>query len=393
MSRLSITITVAGASLDASVLRDVTQVTYNDSTTEIDSFEMTVNNWDPETRAFKYVGGEKNVQGDTSNQQLFNPGAHEFELKLGYGSELATIVRGTTTSLEPSFPSGGAPTLTVRALNVLHKLRTKRYSTHWPNDRMSNATISKIAEDIGTLTDQGKRRFPLPIRTDSQAKQDEPALEYLAQDNQYDIDFLLLQARQIGYVVYVDLEPQGQGAPREVLRFCPSDGQRSRGAQTRYQLEWGQSLIDFSPRLSTANQVAAVEVKCRDPQKNEPILGRSTLDDKELHINRDLFPLLSAPGLPRREEIVVKEPQYTPELAQRRARALLSDRIKELVEATGTTIGLPDLRAGQTVQIVGLGKRFSGTYFLTKTTHTINDSGYTTKFTARREESDQGGGS
>ncbi len=37
------------------VLRDVTQVTYNDSTTDIDSFDLTVNNWDPVARDFKYV--------------------------------------------------------------------------------------------------------------------------------------------------------------------------------------------------------------------------------------------------------------------------------------------------------------------------------------------------
>ena len=38
------------------------------------------------------------------------------------------------------------------------------------------------------------------------------------------------------------------------------------------------------------------------------------------------------------------------------------------------------------MQIEGLGARFSGTYFVTETTHTIGDSGYTTKFNARRED-------
>jgi phage protein D len=64
----------------------------------------------------------------------------------------------------------------------------------------------------------------------------------------------------------------------------------------------------------------------------------------------------------------------------------MEEKLKQLVEATGTTVGLPDLRAGQKVKIIGLGKRFSGTYFVIKTTHTINDSGYVTKFTARREK-------
>ena len=36
----------AGAALPESVVRDVTQVTYHDNIKEIDSFEITVGNWD-----------------------------------------------------------------------------------------------------------------------------------------------------------------------------------------------------------------------------------------------------------------------------------------------------------------------------------------------------------
>ena len=51
-----------------------------------------------------------------------------------------------------------------------------------------------------------------------------------------------------------------------------------------------------------------------------------------------------------------------------------------MVTATGSTVGLPDLRAGSVVEIDGLGDRFSGRYFVTGTTHTIGDGGYTTQF-------------
>ena len=58
--------------------------------------------------------------------------------------------------------------------------------------------------------------------------------------------------------------------------------------------------------------------------------------------------------------------------------------------ATGTCVGLPDLRTGQRVRIKGVGSRFSGTYFVTETTHTIGDQGYSTNFTARREQKIEG---
>jgi hypothetical protein len=39
---------VAGANLPGDVLRDVLELTYKDGIKEIDSFELTVNNWDVE---------------------------------------------------------------------------------------------------------------------------------------------------------------------------------------------------------------------------------------------------------------------------------------------------------------------------------------------------------
>ena len=390
-------ISAGGAGLAQGVVRDILQVTYNDSVSDIDSFDVTVNNWDASTREFKYVGAERSVAGGTPAQRLFNPGAHEFELRMGYGSELTPMVRGYSASLEPTFPAAGAPTLTMRALNVLHRLRRRKHSDHWPNDRVGEgrARISRIASDIGQREIEGCR-FPLRVVTDAQAAAAEPLLEYLAQENQYDIDFLLQQARLMGYVVYVAQEGRGASA-RDVLYFGPSDARHPGLPMATYELEWGVSLVDFAPRFATANQVTAVEVRSWDRQTNEQITERIGLDDGSITANRDLFPLLTGAlaGIgtgecSEREEIVVDEPQFTPQQARRRAQGVLSERLKQLVEANGTTVGLPDLRAGQNILIKGVGARFSGRYFVTKTTHTINAEGYRTKFTARREAALEG---
>jgi uncharacterized protein len=71
--------------------------------------------------------------------------------------------------------------------------------------------------------------------------------------------------------------------------------------------------------------------------------------------------------------------------------SVFGDQLKRMVKATGTTVGLPKLRAGCKVQIGApgknkLGSRLSGTYFVTATTHVFNSNGYTTKFEARRED-------
>lgn len=55
------------------------------------------------------------------------------------------------------------------------------------------------------------------------------------------------------------------------------------------------------------------------------------------------------------------------------------------IDATGTVVGLPDLRPGATVKIDGMGTAFSGEYSVTETTHTIDSqSGYRTRFVCSR---------
>ena len=381
-------IKIAGASLPRNVLRDVTQVTYKDGIREIDSFELTVNNWDSVTRDFKYVGAET-TDSLKSNplHRLFDPCNQEVEVWLGYAGHLRLMMTGAFTTAEPTFPSSGAPTLTIRGLNVLHQLRRKQYTSTWSQKR-----ISEIAKNIETLMDPGpppKKRFPLPIVTDGNAKED--AIPYVAQMNQFDIDFLLSQARQHGYVVFVlEGNPHGTGVERERrLYFGPSQTDMPGLRDVTFALKWGISLVDFKPTLTTANQIKSVTVNGWNRATKQPINATVTLDDPKLNINRDLHEMIQT--CDPREELVVNEPVYTPAQARERAVAILLDRHKEMVKASATCIGLPDLRAGQRVNIEGLGARFSGTYFVTETTHTIGDGGYTTKFNARREDKGNGG--
>ena len=373
---------IQDAGLPRDVLRDVLQVTYSDNLKEVDSFELIVNNWDTATRRFKYVGSETaddlaHETPKTVSYHLFDPGNKQVTLQLGYLDELQVMTVGNFTTLEPSFPSSGGPTLTVRGLNVLHQLRRKQYTYAW-----SGKTDSEIAENIATLTDKttGQKRFPIPIVTDENAKSQEPTIDYIAQDNQYDIDFLFQRARVRGYVVVV--QQSDISASGRQLYFGPSQNSGSR--DVTFQLEWGKSLVEFHPTLTTANQVKSVTVHGWNRNTKTPIVETATLDDPRLNRNKDLYVLLQKND--PREEIVVNEPVFTTKQAKDRAFSILSDRQKQMVKASFTTVGLPDLRAGRQVLIKGVGARFSGLYFVTDTTHTIGSNGYLTKFNARRED-------
>ncbi len=369
---------VDGVGLPRDVLRDVVSVTYHDNVAELDGFELVVNNWDPTESAYKFVGSEPSVEGDDNPlHSLFDPRRHQITLKMGYVDRLKTMLTGSVSTIEPNFPAAGLPALTVRGLNTLHELRTKQYTTTW-NDKKD----SEIAANIATLSDRdtGQRRFPFPIEADTTRPETPRAT--VTQQNQYDIDFLVTLARRNGYVVFLKEADDAHPTPR--LYFGPPQATRADSLRdVTYELAYGLSLMEFKPTLSTANQYVSVTVKGRNRTTGTNIRGTVRCDDARVGINADLAPLLVYHN--ERAASVVSEPVATVRHAEDRAVAILSEKMRDLVTATGKTVGLPELRAGQKVNIKGVGARFSGVYFVTESTHTIDANGYTTRFTCKRE--------
>jgi uncharacterized protein len=381
-------IKIAGANLPLGVLRDVMQVTYKDSVKELDSFEITVNNWDADKKQFKYVGAEtQDSLKKNPLHNLFNPCGHEVDVLMGYGaSPLTLMLRGNFVTMEPNFPSGGGSTLSVRGLNVLHKLRTSRHTYAWEKQRPSE--IAKSFPDLPLdPKEPNKKRFPLPVDIEGNDVKNETPIEYIAQSNQWDIEFLLGLARRAGYVIFVkEEEKKGNTVVKERrLFFGPSDGNHPGFRPVTFELKWGLSLIDFKPTLTTANQIKSVTVNGWDRKTKQPIRGTASVET--LTLNGDLRENFES--CDEREERVEDEPVFTQDEANKKAKDLLKERSKDLVKASGSCIGLPELRAGQRVVIGNLGSRFSGQYFITDTVHTISDSGYLTKFNGRREDPDK----
>ena len=370
-------INVSGDGFPETTLRDVVQVTYKDNVKEIDSFELVVNNWDEDKRTFMYIGSERasDLKGNSKTSQryrLFEPCSKKVELKLGYGSRLTRVMFGNFTTMEPHFPSSGPPTLTVTGLNVLHKLRRKQFTYAW-----SRQTPAKIARDIGQLRDGQEKRFPIPIDVEPGGPEVDKEIEYIAQDNQYDIDFLLNLARTYGYEIFILQKQDG-----EHLYFGPS--QQAIPDET-LDLKWGQSIVEFRPTLTTANQLKSVTVRGWDRKKKEPIVATINVTDPDFKkLNPDLHRLVTQ--CDPREEKVVDLPVFTMNEAKAKARSLLLDRQREFVKATVKTIGNPIIRAGTKLRILNVGNRLSGTYFVTETAHSMGAGQYITEFKAQREE-------
>ena len=85
------------------------------------------------------------------------------------------------------------------------------------------------------------------------------------------------------------------------------------------------------------------------------------------------------------EEVIDKPSREQNQTPDEAAKARMRELAADLVKGSGQTVGLPRLRAGSKLEIDGVGARFSGIYEVTKTTHAIGASGYTTSFEARKE--------
>src|SRR4051794_40680037 len=79
----------------ADVVHDVISVTYRDSLSDLDTFDLVLNNWDADRRRFKYLDA-----GD----RRWDPG-EQLELAMGYRDQagLSRMITGVITALRPAF--------------------------------------------------------------------------------------------------------------------------------------------------------------------------------------------------------------------------------------------------------------------------------------------------
>jgi phage protein D len=364
------------------VMPDIQSVTYTDSLSEIDSVEITVNNWNPDTRKFKY-----------SDEDTFSPGK-EIEVFMGYfqsgQDQRRLMLTGDIKTMTPTFPSSGGPTLSVTGLNLLDRFRLQQVTKQFLGKQDTEVARALIKE----IRDQVKSSLPnIDLELDETEAQRnlkyEKPIPSLAMDNQYPIMFLLERARRIGYELTItEGTPTSDNKRRLIVHFRPPNYV----IRPTYILEWGVSLISFQPSLQTARQVSEVTVRGWNPQEKTEFSETATRDDlRDEKIVNPTDLKVSERNAAQKKEIVADRPIQTKAEAKELAKKTLRQIAQGLVEGKGKTIGLPDLRAGVKLQIRGLGDRFSGTqdkpfsYFVTGTTHTIGDGGYTTDFTARME--------
>lgn len=344
--------------LDPKAHGDVLEVKVVMDLQNLTSFELSVNNWDDRWIDFKY-----------SDTKTFDVGNRVF-VKMGYADRLLAMMSGRITTLTPQFPESGAPTLGVSGLDPMILLRDNK-----PDEGKVKSYVNKTDWEIAKLI--ARRNGLEPKVTEEGERHD-----LVVQKNQDDAQFLMERAKRIDFDCYAQTDEEG----REFLYFVkPSDGRDATRTKV-YVFEWGKSLKSFSPQLTLSRQVSHVKVRGWNSRTKEVFSYEAGPEDlaKESGNKGTTGPQAVKKSLGEKKEVLVDAPVLSQQEAKTLAVSLLQERAYEFITGSGQVIGLPDLRPGQLVDLKGLGKRFSGSYFVTKVTHTLGSSGYLTQFDARR---------
>lgn len=153
-----------------------------------------------------------------------------------------------------------------------------------------------------------------------------------------------------------------------------------RASGTAVELTLGETLRGFRPRLSGVAQLDSVEVRSWDPDQKQAITGLATLSPAVE--SQDMARQQAAKALGGGKLIVVDHPADSAGVAKTIAGAVAGGLGAQVIEATGVALGDPAIRAGGTLKLSGVGRRFGGEHRVVAATHVLRGGrGYETRFT------------
>lgn len=341
-------------------------------------------------------------------------------LSLGYvANPLAQVFVGEIVGQNPSFPGGSIPTLTVVAQDRLQRLQ-KGNKVRWfaiPAPPLGHLPLPDAA--IAGII--GLENFLIPVfepvgatlsvligGAEIVASLDDPIKmqkNIRKQAGESDFDFLEKIAVENGWDMFIDHSGPAGGY---TIRFLSSLDSLSPDLTLKY----GESLLDFNPRISSVGQIAGVSVKIWRPEiKMEftvtvgwnwdsqsldlsivpgfglPGVAEGTPEELSAaakNAGSDAVAGAEAPGQANVAFTLVEEP-VTALDAPRIILSKLIPRLNQRLTGSGSTVGDPRIRPGGVLRLEGLGEQFGGLYRVTSATHTIDSGGYRTNFEVRKE--------
>lgn len=373
-------IEIEGKRLSKDITHEITSFTFEDNEEEMDVMEVSITD-----RYLQFV-----------DDPLFQEG-NEVVARFGYADDLSARKVAVIKEIDYDFPENGEPTIKIKAYDKGHKLAGKQIQRVWQKPA-PGILYSEIAEKIASehgLTPVVTKTIGRHLR--------------VAQGNVSDAQFLKALATRsrdkdgkgvTGYVFYVQ---------DDELHFHPRHLEKRPSLALEYFTDREGVLRSFTPSTqSQAAKGAGTETKAVgvDPRKKGHVEHKAnnatTSDRTSLGKKTYLVDGNTGEGKYRkqesgkiaqsfdRSECFHEDPRQEP--AQDKAEGHFKNAELRQVEATAVTIGIPTLHAKQNIEVRGVGRKFSGTYYCTSVRHIFQD-GYSCEIKLKRNALGKGAGS
>jgi len=287
----------------------------------------------------------------------FKPGSI-VKVKVGYGSSLQGVFTGYINSLSFEFDGQRGPVITVQCLDAKGALvNNKTWKSYGKQDLKS--IITKI---LNEKCSKYAKIEKIEYGYDSNEKgalAESPEIK----DNVDDYTYLKILAEKTNNSFCVI---------DDKLYFCKN---LAISSTVKTKLTWGKNLLSFASEIDLSGQIGAVEVYSTNPIMQEAFMAKATT--------------ISVPGesgaavasVAKNKPVVVTDPEvFNQDQANQIAQHMLEHYAARFVSCKGSVIGLPDLKAGDKIEVDGMGKGVDGIYFLHHVNHRIDSNGYITCF-------------
>lgn len=265
------------------------------------------------------------------------------------------LIEGEITAIETHFSEKSQAPVIVRGYDACHRLHRGQHNRSF-QDMTDSDIVKKIAEEegirIGTLDNSGDPH------------------DYLFQENQTNMQFLRERAERIGFELF---NQNGK------LHF------RKPKAGEEISLKWLKNMNSFRVRVTSAEQVKAVEVRAWDYSEKRAIVATAQTERLITQTGSgkgsDTSTKFSGkPSDPKK--MVVDLPVFSPKEADTIAQAVCNEISGQFIYADAKAEGNPKIRPGRVIKLDGMGQ-YSGKYYVTETRHLYHERVYTTEFSIR----------
>jgi phage protein D len=316
---------------------------------------------------------------------------NDLKLEIGYAPDpLEQVFGGEIVGHSGTFPSSGVPMVNVVAQDRLTRLQ-QGTKVRWfaiPITSITNFALPDpavagivsaenglvpILDPVGAALSVllgGAGAVVSATDTDSGQK----VIRHQAEES--DFDFLKRIAKENGWEMFI--EHSGSLGGFQLRFMSPLDR-----LAPEVSLKYGQSLIEFNPRLTTVGQLASVTayvwVAAIKTQFTVTLGWDWDQASLTLDVRPAMIPMQTGPS-----DFLIKEP-VTPVSAPRKLISELIPKLNQRLTGSGSAIGNPRIRPGAVIQIEGVGEEFGGYYRVTSATHSIDSGGYRTNFDVCKE--------